>query len=97
MDPIKNIIENVFKELQNPEVVQRRKVFEKWHEIAGKKISEHTKPSLTKEGKLYIWVDQAALAFELKQKYQSVLLKRIQAAVGEGVVKEIYFRVGQLR
>ena len=64
MDQIKNIIENVFKELQNPDVVKRRRIFEKWKEITGERISEHTKPSLTKTGKLYIWVDQAALAFE---------------------------------
>ena len=96
MDNIRDVIGRVFKELDQPEQLQHRRLMESWPSIAGPKIAPHTKPALGKQGELFVWVDQSALAFELKQRYQQSLLKRTQAAMGEGI-QSIRFFVGQLR
>ncbi len=96
MDNIRDVIGRIFKELDQPEKLQHRRLVESWPSIAGPKIAPHTKPVLGKTGELFVWVDQSALAFELKQRYQQSLLKRTQAAMGEGI-QSIRFFVGQLR
>ncbi len=97
MDSIKDLVGKVLKELENPEKKSRQKLVEAWNQIAGPQIAVHTRPSLTEQGKLFVWVDTSTLAFELNQKYRQSLLKRTQAVMGEDKVREIYFRVGQLR
>lgn len=97
MDAIKDLVGKVLKELENPEKKSRQKLIDAWQQIAGNQIAQHTRPSLTEQGKLFVWVDTSTLAFELNQKYKQSLLKRAQAVMGEEAVREIYFRVGQLR
>jgi predicted nucleic acid-binding Zn ribbon protein len=97
MQAIKSIIPEVLAKLRQPEMLCRQRILEEWPAVAGDRVAEHTKPSLSKDGKLYIWVDQSALAFELNQKYRHSILKRAQAVVGEEAVREIKFRVGQIR
>ena len=94
---IKEVLSGVLQELQSPKKAKHRKLLEMWPAIAGAKFSKHTKPFLTKQKRLNVWVDQSALAFELRQRYQQTLLKRTQAVLGEEEVTEIRFFVGQLR
>jgi predicted nucleic acid-binding Zn ribbon protein len=97
MQSIKDLLPAVFEALKTPEMQGRTKLTAHWAEIAGPRIAAHTRPSLSKDGKLFVWVDQSTLAFELSQKYGPSLLKRAQALLGEEMVKSIGFRVGQLR
>ena len=97
MQSIRDLIPSVFEALQSPVLQQRSKLTMLWAQVAGASIAEHTRPSLTKDGKLFVWVDQSTLAFELNQRYAQSLLKRAQALLGEESVKSISFRVGQLR
>ena len=97
MQAIKDIVSTVLIRLQNPEALQRTQLISQWPAIAGPRLAPHTKPALGREGKLWVWVDQSALAFELNQKYRPSLLKRTQAVLGEEAVKSVHVRVGQLR
>ena len=97
MQSIKELLPSVFAALQSPAMQSRSRLVSCWEKIAGAHVAAHTKPSLSKDGKLFVWVDQSALAFELNQKYSQSILKRTQALLGEESVKKIYFRVGQLR
>lgn len=97
MDAIKDILKGVFEQLQTPEKTIRGKLVNHWQEIVGEKIAAHTKPLLTEDRKLIVWVDQSTLAFELRQRYQTSLLKRTQALLGQEAVREIKFYVGQIR
>ena len=97
MQSIKELLPAVFEALQAPALQTRSQLTLRWAQIAGEKIAAHTRPSLSKDGKLFVWVDQSTLAFELSQKYRQSLLKRTQALIGEDAVKSISFRVGQLR
>ena len=97
MQTLKELLPSVFAALQNPVLKQRSHLFSCWEQVAGPTVAAHTRPSLGKDGKLFVWVDQSALAFELSQKHSQSLLKRTQALLGEEAVKSISFRVGQLR
>ncbi len=97
MDAIKDLIGNVLKELEKPEKKSRQKLLEAWKQIAGPTLAAQTKPSITEDGKLFVWVETSTLAFELNQKYKQSILKRTQAVLGEEKVRQIYIRVGQLR
>ena len=97
MQAIKELLPSVFAALQSPVLKQRTSLVSQWEKITGAQIAAHTRPSLGKDGKLFVWVDQSALAFELSQKFGPSILKRTQALLGEDSVKSICFRVGQLR
>ena len=94
---LKDILPNVLRSLQDPQKRAVGKLVDQWEAIAGPRIAPHTRPSLGRNGRLYVWVDQSVLAFELNQKYRQSILRRVQAVVGEEVVSDVWFRVGQLR
>ena len=96
MQTIKELIPAVLQSCQTPVKLKRHQLLNEWPAIAGSRLARHTKPSLTEEGCLFVWVDQPTLAFELSQKYRQGLLKRVQAVLGEDTVTSIRFRVGQL-
>jgi len=83
--------------LAEPASQKKIQLMEKWPAIIGTKLAGHTKPVFGKNGELIIWVDQSVLAFELRQRYQNVLLARLQTALGNKEVKSLKFFVGQIR
>jgi predicted nucleic acid-binding Zn ribbon protein len=97
MHSVKDLIPAALRKLESPEALVRRKLMAEWPGIAGARIAPHTRPSLGKKADLWVWVDRSALAYELNQKFRQTILKRAQAALGEETVKEIRFRVGQIR
>ena len=97
MESIKNLLPEVVAGLQTPEKKTRTQLVQEWPSVAGPRIAAHTKPTLLRNGELCVWVDQAALAYELSQKYRQSLLKRAQMTLGETTIKSIRFYVGQLR
>ena len=97
MQAVKDILPAVLQNLRTPLTQKRSLLIEKWASIVGPQISAHTKPTLGKNGELSIWVEEAALAFELSQRYKQTILKRTQAELGEEDVRSIRFCVGQLR
>jgi hypothetical protein len=97
MRSIRDVLPEVLRNLQSPEAKKKSDFFDQWEKVVGKKFSGLTKPSLTKNGELFVWVRDSALAFELNQKFKPVILKRAKALLGEGQIKGIHIRVGQLR
>lgn len=97
MQAVGEILPSILTALKHRAASTQNRLAFKWEEIVGPKIASHTRSSLTKSGELIVWVDQSALAFELRQKYSEVLLGRVRAAIGEQAVKSLRFRVGQIR
>jgi hypothetical protein len=97
MKSLKECIPGVLANLQTPEKTRRQTLLDAWPSIAGPNFAAHTRPSLADDGRLFVWVDQSSLAFELNQKYRPSILKRAQAVLGEEAVQKIFFRVGELR
>ena len=97
MDDIKKIIDGLMGVLADPASRKKTLLMEKWPAIIGAKLAGHTKPVFGKKGELIIWVDQSALAFELRQRHQEVLLARVRTALGNEEIKTLRFFVGQIR
>lgn len=97
MQNIQDIVSHVLRDLESPKKKKHGLLIDQWPSIAGPRIAPHTKPILGQGGRLNVWVDQSTLAFELRQRYQQILLKRAQAVLGEEEIKTIRFYIGQLR
>ncbi len=97
MDNIRKIIDGLMGALADPASQKKMQLLEKWPAIVGTKLAGHTKPVFGKKGELIVWVDQSPLAFELRQRHQQALLKRVQTALGDGEIKSLRFFVGQIR
>lgn len=97
MEKIKDILQTVFKSLENPEVSQRQKLTRDWEQVVGKAIAEKTQARLAKNGQLVIWVGESSLAHEIQSKYRAAILKRARALLGEKEISDVVIRVGQLR
>lgn len=68
-----------------------------WSQIVGNQLGGHTRPSLTPEGWLSVWVDDSTLACEVRQRYLGTILKRTEAILGEGAIKKMAVKVGRIR
>ena len=95
MDDIRSILSSVIKNFEDPDKQKRSQLITSWASIAGEKLAKHTRPQLSSKGVLYIYVDEAALAFEISQRYRASFLKRAQAVLGESVIKEIKVLIGK--
>ena len=65
MQTIKDVIPEVLTQLRSPEKTLQQTLLDRWSKIAGPKIAPHTKPVLGSRKRLFVWVDQSTLAFEL--------------------------------
>lgn len=64
-----------------------------WEGLVGKEVAKHTVPAFLKKGILFINVDSSAWAYELSTHLKGIILKNITEGVGEGIVKDILFKV----
>lgn len=96
MGPLTPIIHTLLQDLGQGVKEKRSLLQSGWPRIMGNSFSAHTKPLLQEGGTLCVWVDDSTLAYELSQKYQGTILKRVEGALGEGTVKRMIFRVGSI-
>ena len=68
-----------------------RQVVERWPEVVGPKIAEVTVAERIKDGKLWVSVSHPAWRNELTFMKRE-LIDRLNAAMGEEIVKDIIFR-----
>ena len=97
MGPLAPVVYSLLQDLSRGISRERSDLVTEWPAIVGRQFSKHTKPSLISEGIICVWVDDSVLAFELSQKYRGTILRRLEAVLGEGMVKRLIFRVGQIR
>ena len=87
-------INSVMKDLASPRKSIKNRVLQLWPEVAGERIGRHTRPAGIKNGRLTINVDGSAWLYELTQRHKKRLLKRFQKRMGNEVLAEIRFRIG---
>lgn len=94
--PLKPVLDQLLSKLKDPLHQKRAALVESWPQVIGNRFAKHTKPRLSADGKLTVWVDDSTLAFELSQRYKPVLLKRLGNQLGGEWIKEIRFFVGDI-
>ncbi len=66
---------------------------EKWKNVAGEAISEHTEVGMVKSGILHIYVDSAMWLHHISSFKKEELLTSIQNEFKRGYISDIKFRV----
>jgi predicted nucleic acid-binding Zn ribbon protein len=94
--PLQGLIEKVLFDLKKQENSPKNRLIDVWIRLVGPRIARHTKPYALKNKNLFVRVDDSTWAFELSTKYRATLLKRLQNALGEENVANLYFKVGEL-
>lgn len=89
----KEFLAGILRQAGASEGIDEERLREMWKEVAGEFVARHATPVSLKNGCLTLQVLQPAIRFQLEQT-KAVLLKNIQAAAGEGMVKIIRFSVG---
>ena len=64
-----------------------------WVKVAGDFVAKHAEPESLKKGVLVLTVIQPSMRFHLEQM-KGKLLKNLSDELGEGVVKQVRFKVG---
>lgn|GEM_PF-6340339 len=72
------------------------RVFLLWGEIVGWPLREHSRPVRVDMGRFVVNVDDPAWLLQFVSIKKDIM-DRIERAVGPGVVKEIYFRIGEVK
>ena len=89
----KEFLAAILRQAGATEGIDEERLRAMWKEVAGDFVARHATPVSLKGGCLTLHVLQPAIRFQLEQT-RTVLLKNIQKAAGEGVVKSIRFAVG---
>lgn len=88
MEEMSRLVGRVLAGMADPGSPQMQ-LSQNWEKIAGPKISKISRAFVSKKKILYVEVEDGGYAFELRQRYQSALLKRTQALLGEENIVDI--------
>lgn len=73
--------------------IDESRLKESWSKVAGDFVSKHTVPESIRGGVLVLLVLQPTMKFHLQQM-RGKLLDNMRRELGEGVVKQIVFKIG---
>jgi len=94
--PLRSELEKILTGIKVRESNPENRIRENWEKLAGKKISGHARPYALKNRTLFIRADSAPWAYEIANRYKAFLMKQLRESVGEGIVKDICVKVGEL-
>lgn len=98
-DPNRNVhdasehLEGLLKELGIQGGMDEERLRKAWVKVAGDFVAKHAEPESLKKGVLVLVVVQPSMRFHLEQM-KGKLLKNLRDELGEGVVKQVRFKVG---
>ena len=90
-DTIGNIIKHYLEAEKLDTKMDELRVAELWAEVVGHGVNRYTVNRYVKDGCLYVRLSSATLRYELMLG-RSILVKRLNEAVGREVIKDIIFR-----
>lgn len=94
MDDIKDIVNDVVRDLEKKQARQQMDIAQIWASCVTAKEAAHTKVEGIREGVLYVNADCSAWMFQCRLRYRSILQK-VQADLPD--VKRIYLKVGNIQ
>lgn len=96
VERIGDILSRVIRRLGIEKKLKEGSLFSAWDEEVGKEIARHAQPAYIKRGRLTVFVESSVYIQEylfLKDE----LIKKLNARMGRGFVREIVFRVGEIK
>lgn len=96
MKKLDKIIEHVLRQNQMWQQYRQNSILESWEEVVGKEIAAVSNPRQINKGVLQVSVKNSTWAYHLTL-LQPQLIERLNRHAGSRVVKEIFFRIGDLK
>ena len=92
---IKDIIKNVFAEIESGKTLIKEDVDERWKELVGDNGFKHSRPVTLRKTLLTVYVDSPAWLQEMSMRKRS-LLKRLKMTFGKDRISKIHFKIGEI-
>ena len=92
---IKDVLDGILGSLGGGKVLQAGVLGDIWARAAGEAAAKHAKPADIKEGVLVVHVDSSGWLHRLTME-KAGILARIKNELGEGPVKDIKMRIGEI-
>jgi hypothetical protein len=92
-DTLKNALKLRLNKLRINDKLKEYQALTIWDQVVGDKLSSQTSAQWIKDGKLYILVSSSVWAHQLAF-YKKDYINKINRLVGENIVKDIFFQVG---
>ena len=92
---IKDVLDGILKNLGGGKVSQAGILGEVWAKAVGEAAVKHAKPVDIKEGVLVVHVDSSSWLHKLTME-KAGILARVKNELGDGPVKDIKLRIGEI-
>ncbi|MEW5783626.1 MAG: DUF721 domain-containing protein [Bacillota bacterium] len=96
MNSLGQIIEHVLRRNQMWLQYRQNSILERWEELVGKELAAVSNPRQIRKGVLQVSVKNSTWAYHLTL-LQPQLIERLNRHAGSLAVKEIFFRIGDLK
>jgi hypothetical protein len=93
--PIRSILENALRGLEIDAHVKTYSIWGAWKEIVGDSVALHTRPHAIRNRILFVHVSHPTWVQQL-QFLKSALIDKINAFLGEPLVRDIRFHLGKI-
>mgnify|MGYP002367540755 FL=1 len=88
---MKDVLDDMIKEMRIGGKMEEMNVRKYWHELMGAYITNQTSKIFYKQGKLFVYLESAALKQELFMKKEKII-SRLNERLQENLIQEIIFR-----
>lgn len=96
LEKLNRVLEKALKGLPNIEKKKKeRLVFTQWPDLVGNPLSEHTAAEFVRGGILFVRVSDSIRMHELHY-LKPAIIKKIENEIGEGIIKDIFLRMGEI-
>lgn len=93
---LRDILKNVISDIENKERSEGD-IPETWRKIVGSKAAGHTKPEFLKGKRLVVKVSDSSWLYKLTLEKKSLLEKLNKALGSRKKIKELQFRIGDIK
>lgn len=94
--PLGGLLKDMMSGLGKKGLITEEKMAGVWGSAVGKRASRHTKPTSLKKARLVVNVDGSSWLYELTLKKKEIL-KKLEGKLKGRPIKDIRFRIGEVR
>lgn len=92
---VQGVVQEVLKKLGLDRKFKESKIKADWEKWVGVSIAQHAIPYRVINKKLVIYVDNSVWLAELNRFYKFLILKRVNQEIGNDLVEEVIFKIGE--
>lgn len=94
---ISDILPQVLSKMGLAQKVKEAQIVRDWSSVVGEVVSKHCQPVSLDKGYLTVNVDSSPWLNELHRFSKGLILQKLQASLGEKAIRDIKFRIGELK